>query len=367
MTKASVCSRPYRRREHAHLFHDAAHADDLATHRVTGTQKHIYAERGKMQFDFMVYDNDSMIRPPDFLGSASCTMDDLMRGYVAEAQMSSVGDGEEIDNARLQYDEGAGDLPATLVLKDKSKKNLPSTLHLRLSNRAPWHVKKQELKDPALHQDILRRRDAQARRAVHVTDTDANIHELKTRLVSLEAKMDSLLAAVTLSGDGLQKKNGVTVDNLAERAENAGVRPRDIDKARDSKDPKSDLLRLIATVGHSDIAVGDLREVAGNSGVPPEEVKKAAGGADPQGDLLAWITAAVEKLREEAGAAVDKAVQAGVSNFRVKAMKRNITAACNGKTPQVDIRKLIEEIERDVEKKEIHNGLGAMAKPSLDD
>eukprot|EP01048_Picozoa_sp_COSAG05_P013374 COSAG05_NODE_1419_length_4930_cov_4.794866_6_plen_177_part_00 len=71
-----------------------------------------------------------------------------------------------------------------------------SIVRVSISNTDKLAHTSSHFNDPLLITEIKRRQARMARRAVHLSDTAADIADIQTRLSSLESKMDRLLAAV---------------------------------------------------------------------------------------------------------------------------------------------------------------------------
>eukprot|EP01047_Picozoa_sp_COSAG01_P065953 COSAG01_NODE_9009_length_2583_cov_6.595008_1_plen_255_part_00 len=112
----------------------------------------------------------------------------------------------------------------------------------------------------------------------------------------------------------------MSVGGLRQRAASAGVAAQQIEDARDSDDPKGELIALISAAAPpalNTMSVGGLRQRAASAGVAAQQIEDARDSDDPKGELINLITGAelgsmsVRDLRQ-------RAASAGVSASRIE-------------------------------------------------
>eukprot|EP01047_Picozoa_sp_COSAG01_P002187 COSAG01_NODE_56_length_31088_cov_39.354771_23_plen_182_part_00 len=96
--------------------------------------------------------------------------------------------------------------------------------------------------------------------------------------------------------------SAMSVGDLRQRAASAGVAAQQIEDARDSDDPKGELIALInaaAPPALNTMSIRDLRQRAASAGVAAQQIEDARDGDDPKSELIALISGQPPQMKSQ--------------------------------------------------------------------
>ena len=147
------------------------------------TREEVREQGGDLKLRFEVYHHNP-IGTPDFLGQVETSLADICAGVVEHGEFSEWG--ADAEDVKRDF---------KLMSKHKSRlgrkpQETKGTLQIVLTNRDPRGVHV-HFTTPAVQRDVERRRIAQHRRHLHVTDELADLAEVKSELKDMKERQVS--------------------------------------------------------------------------------------------------------------------------------------------------------------------------------